>query len=69
MGKDQEILEVIRELADSRGKTVSLTLIYNQVSAKGIYTSNPAIKNSLKRLETRGKIKTTGMGAVELLEE
>jgi len=68
MNRDEEILDVIRGLANAGGKTVSLTLIYRQVAGKGIYTANMAIKNSLKRLESQGKIKTTSMDKIELLE-
>lgn len=69
MSKDEEIFEVIKELAKTKGKTISLTLIYRNVAAKGIYTYNPNIKNALKRLETAGKIKTSSMNMIELLEE
>jgi hypothetical protein len=69
MSKDEEILEVIKELAKNRGKIISLSLIYRNVMAKGIYTFKANIKNALKRLETRREIKATGMDSIELLEE
>jgi len=69
MSKDEEILEVIKELAKNKGKIISLGLIYRNVMAKGIYTFKPNIKNALKRLETRREIKATGMDSIELLEE
>ena len=67
MNRDEEILEVIRELAKAKGKTMSLTSVYRNVVAEGIYTNNFSIRNALKRLETRGKIKATGMDKIELL--
>lgn len=69
MNRDEEVLVAIRELAKVRGKTISLSSIYRNVAAKGVYTNDFSIRNSLKRLETRGKIKATGMDRIELLEQ
>ena len=69
MSKDEEIFEAIKGLAKTKGKTISLTLIYRDIAAKGIYTYTPNIKNALKRLETSGKIKATSMNMIELMEE
>lgn len=69
MGKDDEVLETIRELAKVKGNKLSVTLIYRTVVQKGIYTSENYIRNALKRLESRGKIKTGGMNQIELLAE
>lgn len=69
MGKDEEIFQVIKELSITKGKTISLTLIYRNVAARGIYTHSSSIKNTLKRLETGGKIKASSMNMIELLEE
>jgi Fe2+ or Zn2+ uptake regulation protein len=68
MDKDREIIEVIRGLARTGGKTISVTTVYKNITAKGIYTSNTGIKNALRRLETRGLIKSTTMDKIELLE-
>jgi Fe2+ or Zn2+ uptake regulation protein len=68
MSKDDEILEVLKELAKSKGKMISLLLIYNTVVKKGVYTSKSSIHSALKRLEIRGKIKATNLGSIELLE-
>jgi Fe2+ or Zn2+ uptake regulation protein len=68
MDKDREIIEVIRELARTRGRVISITTVYKNITAKGIYTSNAGIKNALRRLETRGIIKSTTMDKIELLE-
>lgn len=67
MGKDNEILEVIRELAKTEGSRISLPLLYRNVVKKGIYTSNRAIQNSLKRLEICGKIKAVKLNSIELI--
>ena len=67
MDKDQEIIEVIRELAKTKGKIISVTTVYKNITAKGIYTSNTGVKNALRRLETRGIIKATTMDKIELL--
>lgn len=69
MTKDQEILEVIRELAKTGGSRITLPLLYRNVVKKGIYTSSKAIQYSLKRLEICGKIKTTELNSIELVEE
>jgi len=69
MGKDDEVLETIKELAKSKGNKLSVTSIYRTVVQKGIYTSEKHIKYALKRLEIRGKIKTGGMNQIELLIE
>lgn len=69
MSRDEEVLEVIKELAKTKGKALSLTSVYRNVAASGIYTNDLSIRNSLKRLETRGKIKASGMDTIDLLEE
>lgn len=69
MSKDNEILEVIKELAKVRGRKIPLPLLYRNVIKKEIYVSNKAIKNSLKRLEICGKIKTTELNSIELMDE
>ena len=69
MGKDEEILEAIRELARARGREVKLALVYRDVMARGIYIRKPSIRSALKRLESRGKIEVTGMDSVRLLDE
>ena len=69
MSKDDEVLEVIKELAKSKGNRLSVTSIYSAVVQKGIYTSEKFIRHALKRLEIRGKIKTGGMNQLELLIE
>lgn len=68
MEKDKEVLEVIKELAKVKGSKVPLTSVYRNVAAKGIYKFDNNIRNALKRLETLGKIKATGMNSIELLE-
>ncbi len=69
MSKDDKILKVIKELAKGKGSKLSLTSIYRGVIQKGIYTSENYIRNALKRLEIRGKIKTGEMDQIELLPE
>ena len=69
MSKDDEVLETIKELAKSKGNKLLLTSIYRSVIQKGTYTSDKHIRNALKRLEMRGKIKTGGMNQLELLIE
>lgn len=68
MSKDNEILEVIRELAKAQGNKISLPLLYRSVVKKGIYTSNKAIQGMLKKLEICGKIKTNELNSIELVE-
>lgn len=68
MDKDQEIIKIIRDLARTGGRIISVTTVYKNITAKGIYTSNTGIKNALRRLETRGIIKSTMMDKIELLD-
>ena len=69
MSKDDEVLQIIRELAKGKGNKLSVPSVYRAVVQKGIYTSEKHIKYALKRLEIRGKIKTGGMNQLELLIE
>jgi len=69
MSKDDEVLETIKKLAKSKGNKLSVTSIYRSVVQKGTYTSDKHIRNALKRLEIRGKIKTGRMNQLELLIE
>jgi len=69
MTKDQEILEVIKELAKTEGNRITLPLLYRSVVKKGIYTSSKAIQNTLKKLEICGKIKTNELNSIELVED
>jgi len=69
MSKDDEVLETIKELAKSKGNRIPMPAIYRSVVQKGTYTSDKHIRNALKRLEMRGKIKTGGMNQLELLIE
>ena len=69
MNKDHEILEVIKELAKTRGNRLSLSLVYRNILKEGIYTSNKSIQNALRRLETRGNIKATELNSIELLKD
>ena len=69
MNKDDKVLETIKELAKSKGNKLSVTSIYRSVVQKGTYTSDKHIRNALKRLEIRGKIKIGGMNQLELLME
>ena len=68
MGKDEQIFDVIKNLAQTRGKMIPLLLVYRSVIKRGIYTSKGNIRNALKRLEICGKIKAADLDSIELVE-
>jgi len=68
MGKDEQIFDVIKNLAQTRGNIIPLLLIYRSIIKRGIYTSKGNIHNALKRLEICGKIRAAALDSIELIE-
>lgn len=70
MAKIDEVLRILHSLRKDNGKVISLSAVYKIIIREGIYNSYKAISDSLKRLESIGKIKLVNFGNnIELLDE
>jgi len=69
MGKSDEVLEILRSMARTNGKVLSISQIHRTLIKEGVLSSQKAVAGVLRSLEMVRKIRTVDFGvSVELLD-